>query len=201
MRLRSLGQIPPRIRSNGLLDPPCLSVGGVALAFVGSAQAQQLSSPLIPFASTPIDPSSLIYLLQPVQFNNWQSVKTTTGDLAATFLKPCSAIAAGLLPPTGGGTDNVLYSDCAFRPIPAAIVPPPCSATLAGLLPATGGSATNVLYADCTFRPTPNSFLTGQAGTGTSQLFNINYADQVWNFVQGTNSIPITSCRPCGKNL
>jgi hypothetical protein len=67
-------------------------------------------------------------------------------------LPSCSAIAAGLVPATGGGTSNFLRSDCTFVPPPSSSA---CAAGAPGLVPATGGGTANFLRADCTFAAPP----------------------------------------------
>jgi hypothetical protein len=67
-------------------------------------------------------------------------------------LPSCSAIAAGLVPATGGGTSNFLRSDCTFVPPPSSSA---CATAAPGLVPATGGGTTNFLRADCTFAAPP----------------------------------------------
>jgi hypothetical protein len=73
---------------------------------------------------------------------------------AGTGLPSCSAIAAGLVPATGGGISNFLRSDCQFVPPPSASA---CAAGAPGLVPATGGGTANFLRADCTFAPPPTA--------------------------------------------
>jgi hypothetical protein len=73
---------------------------------------------------------------------------------AGTGLPNCSAIAAGLVPATGGGISNFLRSDCTFVPPPTASA---CASGAPGLVPSTGGGTTNFLRADCTFAPPPVS--------------------------------------------
>lgn len=53
--------------------------------------------------------------------DNIQNVTGSGGSVPA-----CSSGAAGLVPPTGGGTTNFLRADCSFQPIP-----PPASASIA----------------------------------------------------------------------